>query len=247
VNWSDLDGELERWRAAGRTATFWWRDDDAVADTAALHRLLELRVELDVPLALAVIPASADAALAALVPPEVAVLQHGFAHRNHASVSGAKAELGADRELAAIGRELADGWNRLATLFGARPLPVMVPPWNRIAPSVTAALPSWGYRGLSTYKPRRPATGLAVVNTHIDIVDWTGARGFVGIDRALAEAIDHLAARREARCDGDEPTGLLTHHLAHDDGCWGFVREFVQRTKSHPAARWLHARDIFAA
>src|SRR6185503_10933091 len=86
MSWDALDAELERWRAAGRVATFWWRDDDAVTDTPALRRLLELRASLDVPLALAVIPANADAALAALVPPEVAVLQHGFAHRNHAPV-----------------------------------------------------------------------------------------------------------------------------------------------------------------
>jgi hypothetical protein len=245
VNWDDLDAELDRWGAAGRMATFWWRDDDAVTDTAALRRLLELRATLGVPLALAVIPASADAALAALVPSEVAVLQHGFAHRNHAPVSQAKAELGADRDLPTIGRELADGWGRLATLFATPPLPVMVPPWNRIAPAVTAALPGWGYRGLSTYKPRQAAAGLAVANTHIDIVDWPGTRGFIGTDRALADAVAHLAARREARCDGAEPTGLLTHHLAHDDGCWRFVPELVRRTRAHPAARWRHARDIF--
>jgi hypothetical protein len=247
MTWDDLDAELERWRAAGRTATFWWRDDDAVADTAALRRLLALCANLDVPLALAVIPANADAALAAAVPPEVAVLQHGFAHRNHAPVSRGKAELGADRDLPAIGRELADGWDRLAALFGARPLPVMVPPWNRIAPAVTAALPGWGYRGLSAWKPRRAAAGLTVANTHIDIVDWPGTRGFVGDDTALAQAVEHLAARREARCDGAEPTGLLTHHLAHDDGCWRFVHAFVQRTQAHACARWLAPRDIFAA
>jgi hypothetical protein len=39
---------------------------------------------------------------------------------------------------------------------------------------------------------------------------------------------------------------LLTHHLAHDDGCWRFIAAFVQRTHAHGCARWLHARDIFA-
>lgn len=100
---------------------------------------------------------------------------------------------------------------------------------------------------MSTFKPRRAAAGLVIANTHIDIVDWPGTRRFVGVDAALNQAVGHLAARREARCDAGEPTGLLTHHLAHDDGCWHFLHEFVRRTQAHRGARWLHARDIFAA
>lgn len=246
MNWTALDAELERWCAANMIATFWWRDDDAVTDTPALRRLLELRAALDVPLALAVIPAAADAALEARVPHEVAVLQHGYAHRNHAPDPAAKAELGADRPLGDIATELAQGWVRLERLFGARPLPVMVPPWNRIAAEVRSALPGWGYRGLSTFKPRRVAGPLTVVNTHLDIVDWGGTRGFLGEPRVLEDAVGHLALRRGGACDGAEPTGLLTHHLAHDDDCWLFIREFVARTRRHSCARWLDARDMFA-
>lgn len=247
MNWSDLDAELDRWLAAGKTATLWWRDDDAVTDTPALRRLLELRDALEAPLALAVIPARADAALPACLPGEVAILQHGYAHRNHAPSPAPKAELGADRPLADIERELAEGWERLARLFGVRPLPVMVPPWNRIAGDVRVALPGWGYRGLSTFRPRRAAGSLIEANTHLDIIDWGGTRGFWGEARVLGDAVEHLALRRTGGCDGAEPTGLLTHHLAHDEGCWAFVREFVMRTRRHAAARWLEARDIFAA
>ena len=246
-SWADLDAELVRWRAAGKTPTFWWRDDDAVTDSAALQRLLALRAALGVPLALAVIPAEADAALAARVADHTAVLQHGYAHRNHASESGPKSELGADRTLDAIALDLSRGWDRLRSLFGGRPLPVMVPPWNRIAPAVKARLPQWGYRGLSTFKPRGGGTPLIEVNSHVDIVDWGGARDFVGVERALDDAVAHLMLRRTGGCDGAEPTGLLTHHLAHDDSCWEFVRDFVSRTRRHVGARWLDARDIFAA
>ncbi len=34
-----LREELDRWDEAGLSAAFWLRDDDAVADTAALRRL----------------------------------------------------------------------------------------------------------------------------------------------------------------------------------------------------------------
>ena len=40
--WAVLEAELDLWQAAGRTASFWWRDDDAVAATPALSRLLAL-------------------------------------------------------------------------------------------------------------------------------------------------------------------------------------------------------------
>jgi len=245
--WADLDAEIERWHAAGKTATFWWRDDDAVTHTSALQRLLALRATLGVPLALAVIPAEADAGLAARVANHATVLQHGYAHRNHAPEPGPKSELGADRTLDAIALELSHGWDRLRSLFGARPLAVLVPPWNRIAPTVKAQLPQWGYRGLSTFKPRGVGTPLIEANSHVDIVDWGGARDFVGVERALDDAIAHLMLRRTGGCDGAEPTGLLTHHLAHDGGCWEFVQDFVSRTRRHPGARWLDARDIFAA
>ena len=247
MSWHDLNGELELWRKAGRVATFWWRDDDAVADTAALQRLLALRESLGVPLALAVIPERADAALAARVPRGVEILQHGWAHRNHAADGRPKAELGDDRSLEEIATELRQGWARLSLLFGDRPLRVMVPPWNRIAPPVREMLPGLGYRGLSTFKPRRLASSLFEANTHLDIVNWGTPRYFVGEAHALQAVIEHLMLRRTNAADPQEPTGLLTHHLVHDEGCWRFVEDFVLCTRSHPAAAWLSARDIFAA
>ena len=246
MSWHDLEAELELWRKTGRIATFWWRDDDAVTDTPALRRLLALRESLDVPLALAVIPERADDALATRVREGVAILQHGWAHRSHAPDGRPKAELGNDRALEAIATELKQGWATLERLFGDRLLRVMVPPWNRIAPEVKDALPSWGYVGLSSFKPRQKGS-LMEANSHVDIVDWSGTRGFVGEGPALDDTIAHLALRRSGAADTDEPTGLLTHHLAHDDACWRFIDELVQRTRSHPAARWVSARDIFGA
>ena len=65
VDWTDLTRELDRWADSGRPATFWWRDDDALTVTPALDRLLGLARDHQAPLALAVVPAGATAALAA--------------------------------------------------------------------------------------------------------------------------------------------------------------------------------------
>ncbi len=257
TGWRDLDRELDAWTAAGSTATFWWRDDDAVAATPALDRLLGLAEALDSSLALAVIPANADESLPRRLDGNrrVVVVQHGFAHRNHAPAGAKKAELGAHRPPAAMVQELAAGRTRLRALFGdaAPMLPILVPPWNRIDPGLVPRLPAIGITGLSSFAPRRSAPALVPrqVNTHLDLLHWDARRGrepaaFVGTSAALDDVIEHLAARRLGRADADEPTGLLTHHLALDAACWSFAEQLIRRVAGHPAGHWLRPGAAFA-
>ena len=70
-------------------------------------------------------------------------------------------------------------------------------------------------------------------------------RHFLGIEDCLRLAVGHLAARREGRVDPSEPTGLLTHHLVHDEDAWSFLSAFLQRTKRHEAVHWMDARQLF--
>jgi hypothetical protein len=67
AEWCDLVDELDRWEEAGRVAQLWWRDDDAVAPTPALDRLLD--VAAGIPLSLAVIPAEMVRELATALRP----------------------------------------------------------------------------------------------------------------------------------------------------------------------------------
>jgi hypothetical protein len=250
--WDGRARELDAWDAAGRTATLWWRDDDATRPTPELDRLLDIAGEHGTPLALAVIPAPAVPELAQrLAGGTASVLQHGFAHRCHAGPGEKKTELGAQRPAATVLAELAEGRARLARLFAGTAvpvLPVLVPPWNRIAGPIVGGLPATGFTGLSTYNARTArlaAPGLLQVNTHADIVDWHGSRGFVGEAAALGLVAGHLAARRLGTADEDEPTGLITHHLVHDAACWAFCDRLAEAVATHPAARWLAAPDIF--
>jgi hypothetical protein len=244
--WDALARELDAWGAAGRTATLWWRDDDAEAPSAALDRLLALGAGR-APVALAVIPQPTGEALARRLAtaPNVRVLQHGWAHRNHRPAGARSAEFAADRPLEVMTAELARGRDHLAQLFGARGLAVLVPPWNRIDEAVVAALPALGLGGLSCFGPRAPGPVLTV-NTHVDPIAWRGGRGFVGDAKALGDLTHHLAARRAGTVDDAEPTGLLTHHLGHDEALWRFLDTLLARTAAHPAARWLDPRAVFA-
>lgn len=253
TDWGDLDRELEAWGRADETATLWWRDDDAVAPTPELDRLLEqaaLAADRPLPLSLAVIPARATSALAQRLAqcPHVAVLQHGYAHANHAPEAAKKMELGPHRPIASVLAELQTGRKRLADLFDNRVLPALVPPWNRIDAAVTRRLPEIGIAGLSTYGPRparEAAPGVGQVNTHVDILAWRGARGFIGETAALDLLIRHLGQRRRREVDPSEPTGLLTHHLVHDEAAWRFLTTLLPRTAGDPRARWLAGGDVF--
>lgn len=250
ASWQDLSDELDCWAEAGRRATLWWRDDDAAHATAALDRLLTLRQSVEIPLALAAIPALIDdhAAKAIMDDAGATVLQHGYAHHNHAIAGEGKAELAASRDPVVVMDELVVGRQRLETLFGDHAVLVMVPPWNRIGDGLVPRLGDAGYCGLSTYGPRprrQAAPGVALVNTHIDLIDWRGHRGFVGDGNGLGLAVAHLTARRLGSSDDDEPTGLLSHHLAHGEACWDFIAALAVATRAHPAADWLDARTIF--
>jgi hypothetical protein len=249
TSWAALRTELDRWQAAGRRASFWWRDDDAETPSPALDRLLALRASRDLPLALAVIPDGAGPALAERLHSErgLRVLQHGYAHRNHAPDTEKTIELGRHRSLPTVMAELRAGRRKLERLFGRDFQAVVVPPWNRIDGRVIAALAPAGYRGLSVFGPRaaRFATpGLVQANCHLDVMNWSNRR-FAGTAPALKRAILHLRLRRKGEADVTEPTGLMTHHLAHDRAAWDFIARFLDETKNHPAGLWIGSAAAF--
>ena len=246
--WQDLFDEFDRWQGCGQIATLWWRDDDATRSSPELMRLLNLGAEQDIPVALAVIPRDVDGSLHALLGeyPRAAVLQHGWSHENHAPGDERQEEHGPHRPQAVMLGELAEGWRRIAAM--PRALPVLVAPWNRVDPGLLLRLPNVGLAGVSTLGPREaaePVPGVRRTNVHVDIMDWHGGCGFVGDGNALDQVLRHLVARRTDAADPAEPTGLMTHHLYHDKGCWQFMEAFLRQTRAHPAVRWLDARDAF--
>lgn len=246
--WDAFAAELAAWQAAGRVATFWWRDDDAGRPDPGLERLLALAAKAELPLGLAAVPAwlTPDVATAIRTAPrQVVVLQHGFTHANHEPAplpGGPKprpAECGAARPPDLVLSEAAAGWERLRRAVGDRALPVFVPPWNRIAPAVLAGLPGLGYRALSAFGPRGAsgaAPDLGRLNCHADPVLWREGKRFAGCAVALERLRGHLADRREGRADPAEATGLLTHHRDMTPAFWEFLEEWLARLRRHPAA-----------
>ncbi|MDA0224822.1 MAG: polysaccharide deacetylase family protein [Proteobacteria bacterium] len=245
--WQAFDAELSRWQAAGRVVEFWWRDDDATARTPALDRLFALSAARGVPLALAVIPARADATLFGHLPQTVDLLQHGCDHGNRADAGAKKSEFPAGEAVEPALERIRRARERLESLSGGRALPVLAPPWNRLHGALAARLAETGVRGLSRFQARAPAAaaGVVEVNTHVDLIDWRGHRGFAGTTQVLHQACAHLEARRTARVDATEPTGWLSHHAVHDAPAWAFLDELFARTAEAPAVRWRRAAALF--
>jgi peptidoglycan/xylan/chitin deacetylase (PgdA/CDA1 family) len=244
AEWPDLVVELDRWEETGRVARLWCRDDDAVAPTPELDRLL--RLIGDAPLALAVIPQGATQELADRLAGDttVAVLQHGWSHANHAA-HGKRTEYPADRSAAEIAIELAAGRARLTSLFGARALPVLVPPWNRFAERFVPLLAGAGIIALSQQAPRKTALPqIATIDVHLDVTAWRGGRGFVGVGVALQRLIAELRTRRET--GSETAIGVLMHHLVMDRATEDFLVRLCETVARHNAARWYGVRELLA-
>lgn len=222
---------------------FWWRDDDAGADDERLLPLLRLATARRAPLALAVVPAwlTASTTRRILNAPTATVLQHGIAHADHSLPPGKKIELGgaADADLLLV--ELRSGREALDAAFGDRFLPALVPPWNRIAPTLLPRLPDTGFTGISTFGPRAADVppGVARVNTHLDLTLWRdNARPL-----PLEEALDALARLVERH--GDEPIGILSHHQVMEAGAFATLDHILALVQDHPGARLATAQELF--
>ena len=247
-----LARELDAWGEKDMQATLWWRDDDAERDSPQLRRLLAIARAHGVPIAIAAIPAGADRTLAAAIAdcPPASVVQHGYAHANHAPAGERSAELGAQRSVPERVAELDCGREALRTLFAHRFVPVLVPPWNRIAGDLIGVLPGANLRGLSCFGARvsrEPAPGVVQANAHVDLIAWRRDRRFIGIGAALQRLAAHLRARREGEADASEPTGILTHHRVFDDDAFAFVDACCDFLRDHPAAAWVGVEAIFGA
>ena len=232
MNWREFEAECAR-----RKPRFWWRDDDASRASPALRKLLRLSSSSAVPLALAVVPESAEPDLFALLHDGVTVLQHGTDHRNRAPAGEKKTEYPAAEPAQAALERISQGFKTLQSRAGRRIAPVLAPPWNRVRKDLLPRLPAIGIRGISGYGARasaEPAPGLRQVNTHVDIIAWRSGKRFIGEAEALSLAMKCLTH--------EEPLGWLTHHAVHDAAAW----DFLERLFTLPDIRWLSAAETFS-
>ena len=242
-----LQRELDLWADQGLQARFWWRDDDAEDASPALARLLLLRRKLGLPLAVAVIPAAATLPLAGQLSgeSETVVLQHGWDHHNHAPSGQPKAELAPQRDKAEVERQLGDGRARLSYLFGDLALPVLVPPFNALAPGLVGAVKASGFRYVSLFGDFQ-GLGVADRNVHVDLIDWPAGRAEAP-DRIARQAVAALRLRRFGLVERSAPVGIMTHHLRQDEEAWLSSEALLECLAHHRAALFPDLGSVFAS
>lgn len=228
-----------------RDLHLWWRDDDAGCNAPSLAPLLALSRADARPLGLAVVPAWLDEATVRLIrgEPTAEVLQHGWTHANNARMGDKSIELGGTATTADCLDLLRRGAARLRSAFDATFLPVLVPPWNRIADPVIERLHDAGYVGLSTHLDDRrgSALGLVQINTHVDIIDWRGDRRMKPVD-TLIDEVEHLLTQH-----GLPLIGILSHHLVMTVDDVARLGRLFSALEARHRCQWIAPRMLFAA
>jgi hypothetical protein len=256
--------ELDRWQANELIANFWWRDDDAQFDDDAFKRLIDLAGTESLPLVLAVSPMlMTDRFVARLNGlPGVLVAAHGYRHINHATAS-LKGEFGPDRPLEVMRGEIEELAGEFAARFPDRGIAMFVPPWHGLDSRLISDLERVGFKVLSMFESRvsrgleRAAAQLRAIGSAFPRRSIKPRRG--SIERldcsvsllkyegpnitanpcCLEKVLRALSARRLGFLPVEQPIGILTHHLLHDEDAWTYLSQILMVTAHHPATRYL--------
>jgi predicted deacetylase len=222
-----LGPELALWAKAGHAPVLWWRDDDARVPTGALERLISLSRRRDAPLTLAAI---AGPGLPTLVhrlqnEPGVELAVHGFAHANRQPEGQGFGEIIDSDDIDWVRAQLRA---TVAAFHRAGAAPTLfVPPWNNLKPQLLEALPGSSIIAVSGFdQANGKADGVTRLDAHLDVLRWKGGGRFRGTWKFLIR-MRRLLAQRRTDGQWDEPIGLLTHHLDHDQATWRFLERFL--------------------
>ena len=153
--WDSLTAELDRWAEAGRTATLWWRTTTRPGPAPPSgpragrpRRRRAHRAGRD-PRPRHPGPRRRARRLARRRNPPARPLPH--------QPRDPTRQEGRTGQRPPHGHRPRRPCRGLAPDCPFEPLPVLVPPWNRIAPDLIAHLPAAGYTGLSTFNPHPTA------------------------------------------------------------------------------------------
>jgi hypothetical protein len=253
--WDDARRELDCWADAGLTAKFWVRDDDASEITPNLERLSDLATKHNIRIGLAVIPGNIAANLSDFLgnnTRQFYPMCHGWKHVNH-NQRNKPAEFGPDRPISSMITDAQSALSLFNGSFGALKV-IFVPPFNRVTPALIKALPNIGFFGTSlmpNYLERKMlqlgarlnlSAAIKVpdfsdsprIDVHLDVINWR-TKTAQATKTIANNLVQQLRGRRLGLVAVDKPIGLLTHHLAHNEGIWracNEVLEFLRSCKS---------------
>lgn len=234
-----LEEALEN--ASLRNATLFFRADDIGVPGRRFFRLLDLCMDYEVPLALAVVPAWTTAARwetilrsAQRKPHLWCWHQHGWRHANH-EAAGKKQEFGPSRSKEAIRRDLDRGRLKLSRILGSDFSLLFTPPWNRCDARTLAHLKQQGYAGVSRFAGGRPNPPKGLPDFYVNVDLHT--RKERNPDQAWANMLKEFS-----RAFAAGYCGVMLHHQRMSPAAFTFLEilfSFVVHSKRihliHPA------------
>ncbi|NNG00289.1 MAG: polysaccharide deacetylase family protein [Desulfobacteraceae bacterium] len=232
-------------RQAETPVNVFLRADDIGVPGAQFARMMDLFVQLRVPLSLAVVPAwitrARWQALAGLQQGDDSLFtwhQHGWRHRNHEPV-GKKQEFGLSRPADVIRSDLLKGKTRLETILGRRFTPIFTPPWNRCSRVALDQLRLLKYKAVSRSRnssPPAPA-GFPDFQVNVDLHTRKEGRAREGWRNLLSELSRAIAA---GTC------GIMIHHQRMNDNAFSFLELLLELMIQQKKLSLLHMPELDA-
>ncbi len=229
--------------SASKPVTFFFRDDDAGWSDDRLFQLLNIFVEADLPIDLAVIPKDLTGKLSRQLLKcieasgrKVGVHQHGYAHVNHER-QGRKSEFGKHRSYGEQFIDIKEGANILEMEFGLLCDKIFTPPWNRCTKETGQCLIDLGFNGLSREKTAVPLNLSSLLEIPIRM-DWFAHRKHVRL--GLEEFGRHLALETFS----SQPVGVMFHHAVMDENEMRHAKELLSFLALHKNVKAVNMRSL---
>ena len=217
-----------------------FRADDIGAGGKAFDALCRLFRYHEVPLGMAVVPAW-------LSPTRIEQLfrtadrdhplwswhQHGWRHVNWQRTAK-KSEFGQQRPFEKQWRDLWQGKQKMAEVFGDRFVPVFTPPWNRLSLSTLKILQELNFRGVSMTDPlpRGSKTPIELKNLRIQLdLHTRKAQDGLADYQNLLEELSSLLEKKE-------PLGIMIHHQRMTLFAFEFLNELLYVLKHRIQAQF---------
>ncbi|THB77339.1 MAG: hypothetical protein D3926_15735 [Desulfobacteraceae bacterium] len=220
----------------GNVPRIFFRADDIGVPSRAFFRMMDLFVQFQVPLCLAVVPSW-------LTRPRWETMKpywerqsdlfcwhmHGWRHQNHEPM-GKKHEFGPSQRNAHIDSDLERGMDRLKGIMGKRFSPVFTPPWNRCSAHTLNRLKALGFKAVSRDKGAKPPPieDLYEFPVNVDLHTRREQTAEQGWDKLFLEI---QGALRSGTC------GFMLHHMRMNDPAFDFLSELLSQVREQPGVK----------
>lgn len=223
-----------------------FRADDIGVPGKQFFRLMELFIDRQMPLCLAVVPSwlspkrwDSLQKTGRKAPRLWCWHQHGWRHVTH-EVQGKKQEFGPVRSIGQIQQDIVRGRKKLEHLMKDQFTPVFTPPWNRCDGRTLAVLKNNGFKAVSRHRHSmpRPLKGLPDFSVNVDLHtrrEITPEAGWQSLWKELSAAVS------SGNC------GVMIHHQRMNETAFEFLAVLLDVMLDNSHIQTVNFRNMLHA